>query len=102
LLLDPGQRESIYQVLVGDAPRLPDPAAPAGPGLGPAMLAEITRRLADSGDDGSGFQKVAGEVVRDSIDGDLGKLAPILRPDQLEAYRLHLEEKHASWLIGAP
>jgi hypothetical protein len=65
-------------------------------------LAEITRRLVESGDDGSGYTKVASDVVREGIEAEVRRFTGVLADDQLESYRAHLEEKHARWLLLSP
>lgn len=102
LLLEPDQERALEERLAEAGARLPDPAVARTADLAPAALAEITRRLAEAGDDGSGFSVVAGEVVREGIEADLQQLAGVLSPDQLESFRAHLEEKHARWLPAAP
>lgn len=102
LLLEPSQQAALRQGLSDDVERLPDPARRVAPGLAPEALAEVTRRLAIANDDGTGFMATAGAVVRERIEADLGGLAEILSPDQLETYRQHLEEVHAQWLLPMP
>jgi hypothetical protein len=72
------------------------------PGLSPAALTEITRRLDARNDDGSGFATVAAEVVREEIEAGLNGLDGILSPDQLESYRSHLEETRGQCLRTEP
>lgn len=102
LLLEPDQERRLGEVLLEQGGRLPDPASSPAADLSPAKLAEITRRLEEAGDDGSGYADVAREVVREGIEADLQPLAGVLTRDQLETYRAHLEEKHARWLTDAP
>lgn len=102
LLLAPAQQEALREVLGERAEQLPDPSRPAAPGLSPAALAEITRRLGARNDDGSGFAAVAAEVVREEIEAGLEGLESILSADQLESYRTHLEEARAQWLQTGP
>jgi hypothetical protein len=102
LMLSTEQQGALRQVLAGKAEELPDPSRPAAPGLSPHALAEVNRRLAARNDDGSGFLAVTGEVIREEIEADIAELQPILTPDQLEAYRSHLEESNARWLPSSP
>lgn len=102
LLLDPDQERRLEASLLEQGGRLSDPAEPSAAGLSPADAAEIARRLADAGDDGSGYAEVARDVIREGIEADLQPLAGVLTPDQLESYRAHLEEKHAGWLADPP
>jgi hypothetical protein len=102
LLLDPDQERLLGEVLLEQGGRLPDPASSPAADLSPSDLAEISRRLAGAGDDGSGYAAVARDVVREGIEADLQPLAGVLTRDQLESYRAHLEEKHARWLTDPP
>jgi hypothetical protein len=106
LLLDPEQQVELRENLAGKVEHLPDPSGRAIPGLSPESLAEINQRLAEAQDgnpdDESAFRRITGDVVRENIDADLDGLAEILSPDQLAAYRQHLEEVHAQWLLPVP
>lgn len=102
LLLDPDQERLLGEVLMELGGRLPDPSPATAVDLSPSDLAEISRRLAEAGDDGSGYAAVAREVVKEGIEADLQPLAGVLTRDQLESYRAHLEEKHARWLADPP
>ncbi len=102
LLLDPAQERALGELLLERGAQLPDPVAARTADLPPADLAEITRRLAEAGDDGSGFSSVAGNVVREGIEAEIRLLEGMLAADQVESYRAYLEEKHARWLPAAP
>jgi len=102
LLLDAGQERALGELLLAQGALLPDPSAGWTADLTPADLAEVTRRLAEAGDDGSGFAVVAGEVIREGIEVEIRRLAEVLSGDQVAAYRAHLEEKHARWLPVSP
>ena len=64
------------------------------------MLVEVTSRVNARGADSSTFHQVAREVAKELIEKEMSGLSGVLAPDQLETWRMHLEDENARWLLG--
>lgn len=103
LLLDATQRQQAREVLLQQAQAQVDSVWQGGhAGISPDVLMEIQRRLGEGIEDPAAFESTARQVIGEKVEQLIAPLQGILRPEQQEAYRRQLLQKHGAWLGPEP